>query len=626
MKLRVAFFLILVCLSVILFSCRRNQPSLVDSNRAPDTELWYAPPDSTEYDWNVHVYWRGVDLDGVATEYIWTITDTLEANLNLRWNPSERVADFRTGRVTSRTDTVIAFEAFKNVAGVGLRKNRQAFHIAAIDDNGVIDPSPAAIEFVATVGQLPLVKFATTITTIDPNEPGPVSETKPYNSAVLDTVGVFRPFSISYHGLTTNGLILSYKYYPLTATVEVEGQDIWTEDLSDTIRYFSNVGDAAVPSGVFRFVTQCKDESSAESRADVRDFTNGVVQLAVNYEPDTEINQLESTYFVARQEIREFVDFEDGLPDTVPYKSWLRLDYRGWDDRRDSTLCTDDLNECIRYQVQYERGSDRVAGASSRSRWLPDDPEDNNPDGTPDSTTMNMGSVEYVIRARAVDEFGKADGSMFDTNPGPGFGLPKSEIEIVGNFNPTLDDSYLMNYDGTVAPAAAVVDTFLWDWWNPSNLDTVEIDFNTGKISAKKIYYFDINAAGHDHPKENINFGVVNWYYLFTRTSDGTNQKFGRSRAWVEGPSPNVLADRYEVIYRYDLVADPGGGNIWANPPGFWNDEYEFDVYGRDIGREEFEQFMFIAGEKEKLNSYQTAQLGRWTEHKTFRFYLKVTR
>ncbi len=68
MKLRVAVFLLVVCLSVVVFSCRRNQPSLVDANRPPDTELWYAPLDSTEYEWNVHLYWRGVDGDGIARE------------------------------------------------------------------------------------------------------------------------------------------------------------------------------------------------------------------------------------------------------------------------------------------------------------------------------------------------------------------------------------------------------------------------------------------------------------------------------------------------------------------------------------------------------------------------------
>ena len=112
MKLRVAVFLLVVCLSVIVFSCRRNQPSLVDANQPPDTELWYAPLDSTEYEWNVHLYWQGVDRDGIAERFIWTITDTVEANPLLRWNPSERVADYRQGRVTARTDSVIAFTAY----------------------------------------------------------------------------------------------------------------------------------------------------------------------------------------------------------------------------------------------------------------------------------------------------------------------------------------------------------------------------------------------------------------------------------------------------------------------------------------------------------------------------------
>ena len=76
MKLRVAFLVILLILWAIVFSCRRNQPSLVDANRPPDTELWYAPPDSTEYEYLVHLYWRGVDADGIAERYIWTVTDT----------------------------------------------------------------------------------------------------------------------------------------------------------------------------------------------------------------------------------------------------------------------------------------------------------------------------------------------------------------------------------------------------------------------------------------------------------------------------------------------------------------------------------------------------------------------
>jgi hypothetical protein len=616
MKLRVALVLLLVCLSVIVFSCRRNPPSLIDSNRAPDTELWYAPPDSTEYEYLVHLYWRGLDADGVTPRFIWTITDTLVENPLLRWNPSERLSDYRMGRITSKTDSVFSFEAFKNVAGVGLRKNRQTFHIAAIDDEGVLDPFPAAIEFVATVGDLPEVLFSTEITRSDGNNTTVTK--KPYDPAVLDTVGMYRPFKIGFTGSTVNGLVREYLYYPLTTTVYVPGQDEWFESETETITIaFPNSGDDVISSGIFRFAAQCRDDAGAESRVDVRNFDEGVVQLIVNFEPDTEIINAVNTYYIFFQAYTDTINFNDDIPDTVPYNSWLRVDYRGWDSKFDSTLCTDDVNKCIGYQVQYSRTSTRVAGASSTSRWLPDEPEDNNPFGVSDSTSMNMGSVEYVVRARSVDEFGKGDG-----NP--------DAIEIIANYDPTLESTQLVNYDGTFVGQPGAVDTILWDWTSPANSpDTIELDLSTGQVFVVKEYYFDIQAVGRDHPKENVNFGVRNWYYLFNRTDNGDPQKFGRSKAWVAGPSPNLLSDRNEAIYRYvlDPENDPGGQSILDNPPAFWDTEYHYSIYGRDIPTgEEFEQFMFVNQNKEKLNSYQASTLGRWTETVQFDFYLRMER
>ncbi|MEJ2722485.1 MAG: hypothetical protein P8181_15300, partial [bacterium] len=539
---------------------------------------------------------------------------TVVADPLLRWNPSERLVDYRTGRITTKTDSIFAFEAFKNIAGVGLRKNRQAFHIAAIDDNGVIDPSPAAIEFVATVGQLPEMRFTTSILKSDGTTSSTV--TAPYDPSVLDTVGMFRPFWISYHGKTVNGQVREYIYYPLTATVTLPGQDVWSDDLSDTVRSFPNSGEDLIPSGMFRFAAQCRDDAGAESRTDVKSFEEGVVQLAINYEPDTRIFNAVSTYYVFFQAYTDTINFLDDIPDTVPYNSWLRIDYRGWDSPYDSSLCTDDVNKCLGYQVQYSRTSSRVPGASSKSRWLPDEPEDNNPFGVADSTSMNMGSVEYEIHARSVDEYGKADGTP-------------DQIEIIGNYDPTLDSAELVNWDGTVVGPFGTTDTLTWDWTHPSNFNDSgpHIDFGTGEIYILKKYHFDINATGHDHPKENINFGVRNWYYLFNRTDTGAPQKFGRSRAWVAGPSPNLLSDRFSIEYRYDFVNDPGGQSIMQNPPSFWDSEYYFSIYGRDIPMgEEFEQFMFVSQEKEKLNSYQAAALGRWTETLEFDFYLRMER
>ena len=156
MRSKMGIFVCFLCLLMILSaSCRRNQPSLVDANQAPNTELWYAPPESTEYEYRVHIFWRGIDNDGTVERYIWTKTDTIIAG-ELAWNPSERLRDFRSGRITTRTDSIFSFTAYQSTGGgLGLKKNRQAFHIAAIDDRGVPDPSPARIEFVATIDKLP---------------------------------------------------------------------------------------------------------------------------------------------------------------------------------------------------------------------------------------------------------------------------------------------------------------------------------------------------------------------------------------------------------------------------------------------------------------------------------------
>jgi hypothetical protein len=617
MKLRVAVFLSLVCLAVVIFSCRRNQPSLVDANRPPDTELWHAPIQSAEYEWNVHLYWRGSDVDGVATRFIWTITDTLEANPLLRWNPAERVADYRLGRVTARTDSTIAFTAFKNVAGVGLRKNRQAFHIAAIDDNGVIDPSPAVVEFVATVAQLPRVRFNVTITERIAGLPSNVI-TKPYNPSVIDTVGVNRPVVISYTGTTTNGKITGYKYYSLTSGYDIPGQDVWSSDLSDTLRYFPNVGADELPSGVFRFVAQCADSSSAESRADVKDFTEGVVQIVVNFEPDTRIYQVENTYFLGGQSFRRFVDFEDAVPDTVPYGSWLRFDYRGWDNPRDSSFCTDAVNKCIGYQVQYERGSSRVQGANYRSRWLPTEPWDSNVNGTPDSTTMNIGSLEYTIRARAADELGKTDGSMFD----PATGEANSEIKIIGNYDPTLDQAIIRNYDGTFASQDG--DTIVWDWWHPANDTTLA----PGDSMVTKIFHVEVQASGHDHPTEDLRYGVRGWNYLFLREDDGGREPFFPGQGvYREGLVPDTYTSRFEASYVYNVYQDPGGASLWQDPPAFWNSEYEFSILGRDVEfGSTFQEFVFIEGVKVLQNEYEAHPVARTTQTAHFRFFLKVAR
>ncbi|MDH3215771.1 MAG: hypothetical protein OEN01_05695 [Candidatus Krumholzibacteria bacterium] len=613
MKLRLGFILLAVCLLTAMFSCRRNQPALVDANRPPDTELWYVPADSSEYDYLVHTYWRGVDPDGVVVRYIWTIRDTIEPP-PLGWNPAARIRDFREGQLTSRTDSVFAFTAFQSTGGVGVKKNRQAFYIAAVDDNGVIDPFPAAVEFVATVGELPRILFTTWI----PGSGGP----RPFLPTRLDTVGMFRPFSISYSGSTKNGSIRSYRFFPLTANIELAGQNEWTTDLSDTLRVFPNVGPDALPSGRFRLAAQVRDDAGAESQVDAGQFRTGVAQVVVNFEPDTEIFEVTNTYCQGTQCVEEPVNFTDANPDTLPYSSWVTLFYRGWDSGADSSLCQDVVNKCLRYQVQYTSRADVDGGPEnggvtneSTVRWLPDDGEDNNEFGTADSTSLNVGSASYTVRARTVDEYGKPDGTPDD-------------ISVVGNFRPTLDSYSIVNYDGTVIGDG---DTITWDWWNPSNYkgtpqDTIDISdpFN---IRVIKKFFFVLNGAGHDHPKEPLNAGVRSWIYTLHRTSSPTViERVARSGFWTDGLVQNTLSDTIAFTIRYSFIDDLGGFEAFRTLPSWLNEEYDITIRGRDLALTDvYEQFMFVNGDKVRLNAFNVSVLSRWTGEVRQRFYLAVT-
>ena len=61
----------------------------------------------------------------------------------------------------------------------------------------------------ATIDKLPELRFITSVS----------GQTRAYSalSVPRDTMGMFKPFSISYHGMTTNGSVLGYEYFPLTS-------------------------------------------------------------------------------------------------------------------------------------------------------------------------------------------------------------------------------------------------------------------------------------------------------------------------------------------------------------------------------------------------------------------------
>lgn len=655
------FLLVLVCLIALSASCRRNQPSLIDRNQPPETELWYAPADSTEFEYLVHVYWRGLDRDGTVVKYIWTITDTIDAELIKRWNPSDRLSDYQLGRLTNKSDSVFSFTAYKNVGGVGLKKNLQAFHIAAIDDNGVIDPTPAAVEFVATIDKLPEIRFSTGIDSFYKDFRF-AKNPRAYNAARLDTVGMYRDFSIGYHGLTTNGQVRALKWFPIS-NIDLRGSQIWTADLSDSLQffvnnldsfqYFKNLGNTAkaevpfwrhyevLPSGVFRLAARCLDGANAESSVDAGQFKRGVAQVVVNYDPDTEIFDLLNIYKVGDLYDSVHVNFADDVPDTVPFRSWVTLFYRGWDNPGDVSVCEDDVNKCIKYQIQYLVTSERFPELNFNTGLLPPEgAQDTNPCGIGDSTSLNIGTANYEIRVRAVDENGRVDG-----RPDIAFigGEQKSSIvSLFGNFDPTLDSLAMYDHLGRKVASG---DTIKWKW---SEIPPVpNVDFT--KLTKK--FTFRIRSWGHDDHRELKSAGVKSWYYYFT-SLDPINiyKNFARAGSWVNGSAVNELNDAFEVTFTFDF-ADILGDAIFSNPPPWIGVKtgtqdkaflYEMTLRGRDteIG-ETFKEEIWLRrpnlpafvcppdpaepiSQRNIQNDYPTARFGRWTKQDVYRFYFQL--
>jgi hypothetical protein len=254
--------------------------------------------------------------------------------------------------------------------------------------------------------------------------------------------------------------------------------------------------------------------------------------------------------------------------------------------------------------VSYSRFSARFPYSTGRTSWLPEGGEDNNRFGTTDSTSINIGSVEYEVFVRTLDEYGKADGTP-------------AQIDLVGNFDPTLDSLYMMDHLGNRVFDG---DTIYWNWWKPTNTDT----FNEQTIQFEKKFHFSVNAFGHDHPTE-FESGVKNWLYFFF-DMDGVFNRFARAGAWVSGQTVNTISDSLKVTFSYS-PADPLGDEIFADPPVWTNKAYDLVIRGRDtVVGEEFNQFMYILGDKVLINSYPHSDLGRWTEERTMRFYLKFFR
>ena len=132
----VASFIAGVLVLAAVLSCEEELVVAPDRNRAPETIITRAPRERGESGVWARIYWRGWDEDGVVLAYDYAVDDT----------------SFTSWMRTERTDSTFLFRVERDDRDV-----EHTFYVAAIDNEGKRDPSPAFRTFTAVDRHAPLI-------------------------------------------------------------------------------------------------------------------------------------------------------------------------------------------------------------------------------------------------------------------------------------------------------------------------------------------------------------------------------------------------------------------------------------------------------------------------------------
>ena len=626
----------------LLPACRKETIPL-DRNRAPQTYITSAPPETTEADYKIHLYWRGTDEDGIVTKYIWYMSDTVrtldpthnpDAEIT-DWNPEARLSDYLRGTFITRTDSIFTFRGYD--VATGALVNKQAFHVSAVDDGGRIDPSPARLQFLARVIGIPRLNFWTIIE-------DRVPERKPFNFYALDTVSMFKPFSIEFTADTTtaNGVITGYRWsyggviYP---DENEDGAPEWYIPIPGEIKevYLENTGSERLPEGAFYFKGIARDEAGALSSSSTI-TGEGICIVVVNHDPNTEI--IKGVCYYTPQSTGEpdsmMVDFSDGIPDTLPFRSRLWFEYQGWDDPKDVESGLEfDPPVPIRFQFSYRREKSG-GGALYKSSWLPlAGPEDTNPcadlEGDfrdVDSTTMYVGSYDYQFYARSFDEQYRADGTP-DT------------VHFYGNFPPKIESLEVGRQDQfTEEFIPSSNDTLYLQWLgdvlHPEGIRAYYQTQDFTALTVTKYYHIYIKAEGHDDPRDPPGSGVKGWLY---KVEDPEyDYDYRKEGEWIfdmpinELMQPLSIKITMPIFWSVPTYID----SVIANTPAYLGDQY-LELMANDISGSEIttlgirgispdiEECSILPGNYWVTQTYRLSSVAK-TDFATKSYYIKLIR
>ncbi|MBN1164557.1 MAG: hypothetical protein JXB45_08260 [Candidatus Krumholzibacteriota bacterium] len=577
-----------VVFSMLSVPACRKEVEPPDRNRAPETFLTVAPPELCNAKYKVHLYWYGEDKDGVVTRFLWYRSDTLktlrpdiEPELDqLDWNPEARVEDMLKSRITTVTDSVFFFEGYDSKQGS--MSKRQAFHIAAVDDGGKLDKTPARMEFQAEVEGVPQVEYWYDW----------YGEWRAFDPAHLDTFSMFEDLCVKFLGKTINGSINGYQWVYQGKTYPDENGDghpewyIPVENETVTVVIENAPEGDYLPSGDFYFRVIARDDASALSRADPASG-QGLFHTVINHDPDVEILYGENLF--TRQNgdtaIRS-IYFDDPGIDTLPYNSRLLIHYRGWDDDRDILQYPDPVRP-IRFRYQYSWLGHGLDGslASYTRWWLPEEAEDTRCESDEDSVTIRVGSYDYTFAVRSYDEQYR-----YDNTP--------ARVNFVGNYPPTIEevaigfDSWRTNgQDTSIQWHGIETDTLFVGikgayFARGDTLAAYERTFDYDDRIIKYRFQFLIKLRGHDDPRDPPGSSIKGWKYLI---DGGEDYYFRKENEWIYDGLQ--YGNCLELEFKLEVPFDPdwsGGGlpvpdPVFVDQPPAWMGQQDLVIRASDL-------------------------------------------
>jgi hypothetical protein len=236
--------------------------------------------DPTDLFYRAHLFWRGEDEDGTVVGFRFAIDDT---------------SDPGSWTFTTKTDSVFRFP----VAEVGSKEH--LFLIRAVDDLGKQDPTPDTLRFESFTTGSPEVEFVQIIVN---------DQVFPFTGR--DTVEVLSTITFIWTGSDPDGEIVGWE-----SKFDAE-PDYRFHARNDTMRTEANLR-----AGRHTMVVRGVDDAGAKSTTVAR------ATIQVNFDPKTVIDRNSIVSYLPRPWISPtdtlFVDFEEGVHDTLPSRGFLRF-------------------------------------------------------------------------------------------------------------------------------------------------------------------------------------------------------------------------------------------------------------------------------------------------------------